>query len=202
MGAAGGVNVTTSDAGIGWNAGMIGQFDLGGHWLVQGQLGCLIERNIDSWDDYDLAGEPSTASHSVQSRRSWLEFSSMAAFHPQLRNKVGVLVGIGFSTRLLMRASTMATLDPGFHQGTNYGTVDMTKYLYRWNYGLPLQLGMDFKIGDHKVAWLLEYQVPLRNLYKPATFNPDLAFDYSWVPADEKYHSITLRLTYMIPIKK
>jgi hypothetical protein len=200
LGALLGVNAPTNDFGLGWNAGMIGQLDCGKRMILQGQIGEVLERNSSSGNFF--ADDPYTT-YSVQSRRSWIELSTLAVFHPQIRSNVGLLLGIGVSTRLLMHASTKGTLDRSqTHQGTTSGTADMTDRIYRWNYGLPLQLGMDFKIGNQKIAWLFEYQLPLRNLYKPITSDPNGGFDYSWTSSSVKYNSLTLKVAYLLPIRK
>jgi hypothetical protein len=200
IGALAGINATTTDFDLGWNAGLIGQLDFGKHWMLQGQFGEVVDRN--SSNDNFFPDDP-YSTYSLQSRRTWIELSTLAAFHPQIRSNVGLLFGIGISTRLLMRASTKGTLNLSLsHKGTTSGTVDVTNYLHRWNYALPLQMGMDFKMGTQKVAWLLEYNLPLRNLYKPVTTDPNTAFDYSWTSNNVRYHSLTLKLAYMLPIGK
>ena len=123
-------------------------------------------------------------------RYFWADATSIAAYVPVRRESFDLSVGTGISIRRIISHTI---------NGNPNTISDLDNRMYEWSYFLPTRIGADFHLaGGRQVVCAIEYQVSLRDIYKPAEVTGP--YDYTaWV---NKLHSVSLSVGYMISIPK
>src|SRR5690348_38874 len=85
VGAFCGTNVTTKMSAFGWNAGMVGLFNLNQGWIAQVQVGGLVERNRERYSLFDLGKSREV---SIDNPRSWIESSVLVGYRYRVGDNV------------------------------------------------------------------------------------------------------------------
>jgi hypothetical protein len=163
----------------GWSAGILATYDLERPFKFSTELGTTVDRS-----SFDF---PMLPLRQRQWEYVWLDATMIGAFRPVIRKDFSVVLGSGLSVRRILQ-SGLKYSEPSSSSAV-FGQV------LSWSYFLPVQAGVDFNFGGgNRLSLMLEYQVQLRQLYKPGS----KTFYYSGFENMEepRLHSLSLNMAY------
>src|SRR5690349_8817430 len=174
----------------GWNAGALGMIRVNDWLSAQGQLG--ITHNRSSVTEEDMV---------IDWKRYWAEGSALVNYYPFRRGRVEGFAGVGFTARYILSSvgSGLIERDDGpFEPTIDYSSWDKSE-MYQWNFSMPVQFGSTFTFNSgQQITLLLEYQAPIRDLYKPDADS----YPVRSLGESVRVNSFGAKLGYVLPIER
>jgi len=178
----------------GWSAAALAQYSLSPRLNLTAQLGGFVERNASH--TYIL---PAGFDAKFVWKYSWIEATAMGSYRLFSAERFNIYGGTGFTTRRVLKAS----MERHFTQtsGSTSTQVDLYEEMNKWNYLIPLQAGVNFRMPGVGVMQVgTEFQWGIRDRFAPTPQAPDGDFDYGDGMPNGKFCSLSLKVSYLIPV--